>query len=50
MTNKEIESQKACTMEMSMNNGDISMTMMIEHEQAKREPQEVPICQGHTLK
>ena len=33
--NNEIELQKACTMEMMMNDGDISMTTMIEHEQAK---------------
>ena len=33
--NKKIESQKACTMEMMMNNGNILMTTMIEHEQAK---------------
>ena len=30
--NNEIELQKACTMEMSMNDGNISMTAMIEHE------------------
>ena len=33
--NKKTELQQACTMKMSMNNGDISMTTMIEHEQAK---------------
>ena len=33
--NNEIESWEVCTMEMSMNDGDISMTTMIEHEQAK---------------
>ena len=33
--NNEIELWKACTMEMSMNNIDISMTTMIEHKQAK---------------
>ena len=33
--NKKIESQKACTMEMLMNDSDILMTTMIEHEQAK---------------
>ena len=33
--NNEIELQEACTMEMTMNDGDILMTTMIEHEQAK---------------
>ena len=33
--NKKIELQKACTMEMLMNDVNISMTTMIEHEQAK---------------
>ena len=35
--NNEIKSQKACTMEMAMNDGDISMTMRIEHDQAKQD-------------
>ena len=29
------DSQKACTMEMSMNDSDIPMTTMVEYEQAK---------------
>ena len=33
--NKKMESQKACTMGMLMNDGDISMTTTIEQEQAK---------------
>ena len=33
--NKNIESQKACTMEMLMNDSNILMTIMIEREQAK---------------
>ena len=32
---KKMESWKACTMEMLMNDSEISMTTMIEHEQAK---------------
>ena len=35
--NNEIESQKACIMEMPTNGSDISMTMMIECEQAKED-------------
>ena len=33
--NNEIELQKACTMEMVMNDSDILTTTMTEHEQAK---------------
>ena len=33
--NKKIESWKACTTEMLMNDGDILMTTTVEHEQAK---------------
>ena len=33
--NKKIKLQKECTMETLMNDGDITMTTMIEHEKAK---------------
>ena len=34
----EIKSWKACTMEISMNNGNISATTMIEHKLEKESP------------
>ena len=35
--NNEIKSQKACTVEMLMNNSNILTLMMIEHKQAKKD-------------
>ena len=44
------ESRKAWTMEMLMNDGDISMSMMNEQESMSEDDKKVPICQSGTFK
>ena len=44
------KSRKAWTMEMLMNDGDISMSMMNEQESMSADDKKVPICQSSAFK